>query len=146
EVPVAVDVGGVGVVVPKEGVGHTGHPHVALVGLPGLDDLGAGNHSAQGLGAAVGDAGVLGAGVLGVNIFPVNAGGHQHLVAGPGDFGRVVDVLKGPGLGAVPVPVGACGNIDFHGVLLQCSNKICENNCFLFHTITSWAGCQGGAW
>ena len=52
-------------------------------------------HGAQGLHAAVHDPGVLPAGVPRVYLLPVDAGGHQHLVAGLRGLGGVVDVPEG---------------------------------------------------
>ena len=74
----------------EDAVVDAAHPGVALVGLPALHFLRAGDDRAQGHFALVGDAVVLFAGVDGIDVLAVDAGGDQHLVAGAGDLGGVI--------------------------------------------------------
>ena len=97
EVPIAVHVSGVRVVVAEYRVVDAGGPHVALIRFPVPHPFGAGDHRAQRFDAAVGDARVLGARVTGIDVFAVDARGDQHLVAGHGDARRIVDMPERPG-------------------------------------------------
>ena len=118
EVPVSVHDGGVGVVIPEDGVVYPADPHISLIGLPGLDYLCAGDFRAQGFHTLVGDAGVFRTGVHRVYIFPV------HQITGPGHLGRIVDVLERVFLG----PVAPCWSIDVHikGPVLLTASRNCK--------------------
>ena len=123
KVPVAVDIGGVGVVAAEDAVVHTAHPHVALIGLPALDLLRAGDHGAQRLLAAVGDARVRRAGVLRIYILAVDAGGHHDLVARAGNLRRVADALERRLLRAVAVTRRFCVDVKNHCCFLPFSGR-----------------------
>ena len=99
-VPVAGKQGGVGVVVVEQTVADSSHVHVALVFLPFLYRLRAGDHCAQGLLGPVGDPGVFTAAVQRVHIFPIKTGRHHHFVAGTSQLGGFVDGLEGGLFGA----------------------------------------------
>ena len=101
KIPVAVDIGRVGVVGTEHTVGDTADPDIALVGLPVLDFLGAGDDGAQRFDAAVGDAGILGTGMVRVDVFAVHAGGDENFVAGLRHAGRLLDALERPLFAAV---------------------------------------------
>ena len=120
DVPVALNQRGVGVVVAKQAVGDARHPHVALVGLPSLHNLRAGDDGAAGHLGTVGDAAVVGrAAVFGVDPLPVIAGQDDDFIAGNGHLGRLVYSLERRRLGAIAAALYAGGNIN-----LQCNSSL----------------------
>ena len=114
EIPVAVDIGRIGVIIAKNRVINPADPYISLIRRPALDLFSAGNHSAQRLGAAVGNPCIFGTGVFGVYILAVDARRNQDFIAGLCDFGGIVDMLKGHLLGAVAIAAGFRVDINFH--------------------------------
>ena len=118
KVPVAVHIGGVGVIISENGVVNPADPYGTLIGFPVFHRFRAGDHRPQRRRAAVGDPGVFGSRVTGIHIFPVDAGRHQHFIAGPGRLGGIVDPAKGHLAGPVTAAGGILVNIDLHALVL----------------------------
>ena len=114
EVPVPADNGGIGIIPTEHAVVHPADPGIALVRFPIFDLFRAGNQRAQGFLAAVHNARVRLSRKNGVHRFPINARGHDDLIAGPGDSGRVVDPAKGHFPGTAAFPAGGLIHINLH--------------------------------
>src|SRR5699024_2901052 len=115
KVPVAVDIGGIGVIIPEHRVLYPADPDVPLIGLPVLYLFRAGDHRPQRFSAAVGNPRLFRPGVSRVYIFAVYPRRNQNLVPRTGYLRGIVDMLKGHLPAAVAVPPGMGVNIDFHG-------------------------------
>lgn len=113
EVPVAVNVGGVGIVVAEYRSLNAGGPDCSFVRLPAGQKLGAGYFRAQRFGTAVGYPLLFRPGVLGIDVFAVKAGKDDHFIAGLGDLRGLVDRLKGFFNRAVSG--GACFGVNVNG-------------------------------
>ena len=114
--PVAVDQGGIGVVMMEDFVGEGKLPDVAFKVLPILEPLGAGDGGTSGHGGTVDNGCQPGACVGGADFLPVDAGCHQHLVSGHGHGGCLADGSEGLPGGAVANAPGTAVNIQNHGI------------------------------
>ena len=116
--PVAADEGGIGVIGAKEGVGQGHYPGIPLIGLPALHHLGAGDNGGPGLGGAVDNGLVLVTGPAGADLFPVDAGSHQHLVAGLGHGCCLADGAEGAVFATIAGVGGSAVHITDHSFFL----------------------------
>ena len=113
EIPVAVNVGGVGIVVAEDSGFDAGGPDRAFKGFPAGQKLGAGYFRAQRFGTAVGYPLLFRPGVLGIDVFAVEPGEDDNFVAWLGDLRGLVDRLKGFFNRAVSG--GACFGVNVNG-------------------------------
>ena len=92
KVPVAADIGGVGIVGSEYTVVYPQHPHIPLIGNPSFCFFGSGDHSAKRRLGAVGDPVLRRTCIARVHVFPVDARCNEHFISGFRRRGSVIDV------------------------------------------------------
>ena len=136
EVPVSVDIGRVGIVVPEHAVVHLGRPDVLVISRPSGEELRPRDHGAQRRLRSVDDGRLLRPGSKRIDVLPVHARHHHDLVPRERQPRRILDVAEGPLPASVPLGRG----VDVH-IVDRCfshSTNLSSLNLFTRRSFGPW--------